>query len=74
MSHGSMHMNARLKQYAAPWLIALGLLANAPAHADQSAGLLSTATSTLAQPAARAANALSRLAWDRVGAPMQGMA
>lgn len=67
-------MKARLKQYAAPWLIALGLLASAPVHAEQPAGLPALATFALAQPATQAATALPRLAWDRVGAPMQGVA
>ena len=67
-------MKARLTHHAAPWLIALGLLASAPAHAEQPAGLPALATSTLGQPATQAATALPRLTWDRVGAPMQGVA
>ncbi len=67
-------MKARLKQYVAPWLIALGMLASAPAHAEHRAGLPSSPTPALAQPVAQAAPAAPRLAWDRVGAPMQALA
>lgn len=66
-------MKTRLK-HAAPWLIALGILASAPAHAEQPTGLPALATSALAQPAAQTATSLPPLAWDRVGAPMQGVA
>lgn len=67
-------MKARLTHYAAPWLIALGMLAGTLAHAEQAAGPSSAATSALAQPAAKATTAKPRLAWDRVGAPMQSLA
>lgn len=67
-------MKARLMRYAAPWLIALGMLANAPAQAAHPTGAPSSPTSALAQPVAKAATAAPRLAWDRVGAPMQALA
>jgi hypothetical protein len=67
-------MKARLTHHAAPWLIALGMLAGAPAHAEQLAGPPSEAISALALPAAQAATTAPRLAWDRVGTPMQGLA
>ena len=67
-------MKARLTHHAAPWLIALGMLASAPLYAEQSSTPPSPATSVLAQPAAQPATATPRVVWDRVGAPMQGLA
>jgi energy-converting hydrogenase Eha subunit F len=62
-------MKARLTHHAAPWLIALGLLASAPVHADRAVPSPSAHT----QVPAQSATATPRLAWDRVGAPLQGM-
>ncbi|MGQ9685948.1 MAG: hypothetical protein ACUVT2_06530 [Thiobacillaceae bacterium] len=67
-------MKARLTHFAARWLIALGMLAVTPAHAEQTAGPASTVASAQALPAAQTATVMPRLAWDRVGAPMQGLA
>lgn len=67
-------MKARLTRFAAPWLIALGMLAGTPADAERPAGLPASTATALAQPAAQAATATPRLVWDRVGAPMQGLA
>lgn len=67
-------MKARLTHFAAPWLIALGMLTGNPAHAEQPAGPPASTATALAQPAAPAATATPRLSWDRVGAPMQGLA
>lgn len=67
-------MKARLTHFAAPWLIALGMLAVTPAHAERPAGPPASTATALAKPAAPAATATPRLAWDRVGAPMQGLA
>lgn len=67
-------MKARLTHYAAPWLIALGMLASVPAHAERPLGAPSPTRADLAQPAARQVTATPLLAWDRVGTPMQGLA
>ncbi len=61
-------MKARLMHLAAPWLIALGMLVGAPAHADR------PTARPACPPAAQATPATPVLAWDRVGAPMQGLA
>ncbi len=62
-------MKARLKQHAAPWLIALALLASTSALA--AARPTVSSHSSPVQAAVQTATSTSRLVWDRVGAPMQ---
>lgn len=66
-------MKARLTHHAAPWLIALGMLVCTPACAERAPGTSPSATSVPSLQTAQAATTTPRLAWDRVGAPLQGM-
>lgn len=74
MREGSLHMKARLTRPARAWLTVLTLLAVAPVWAVQPPA---TPTSPRVAPApndgAPTPAVVTRLAWDRVGAPLQGL-
>lgn len=64
-------MKARLKQHAAPGLIALALLVNTSAFAIPL--LAPDVRSSPVQTSVPTGASTPRLAWDRVGAPMQAV-
>lgn len=67
-------MKARLTRPARAWLIVLALLAAAPVWAAQPPAPAATpSVAPAVKDGVPAPAVVTRLAWDRVGAPLQGL-
>jgi len=72
MREGSLHMKARLTYLVRAWLTVLALLSAAPVWAALPP-TPPTGGARASDEGANASTAVTRLAWDRVGAPLQGL-
>ncbi len=71
MREGSLHMKARLTRLSSTWLSVLILLTAAPVWATQPP--TAPGVASVPNDGARAPVVVTRLAWDRVGAPLHSL-